>query len=363
MKRGALCILAAIALCLGLFGCGAQPGETTTAEITSAPTTTAITTTAAPEPQPWYEAIKEHVFGCQTDAQGNMYYSDGEKIWRYDMNADEAEYITEGRVFTIDGKYLYAVAEPGVVARVPLDDPEKKEVLVTAQQLGIDDEYEDFQDSLRRIEVHKNILVMQWHASLLIAYDLNKERAYRLTTGVGYEGFAVTNDYIYFSEWREFRFYRVPLKSLGRKPELIIGSEEGWWNNDDVNLYDGITVANGQLYFAQRAPQKIWRFDENGNHKLIYDFTGSGSGAGILFAVDNKIYFDWSSGVSASLERILYCYDPKTGKTKIACDDDEFSRTHGDQIRILRDRVFFVKYTSEIHSYSYGYEILSAALK
>jgi len=360
-------ILAAIALCLCLFSCGSQPEETnTTGEITtvetSIATTTTIPTTAAPEPQPWYEAMKEYVFGCQIDEQGNMYYTDGEKIWRYDMNTNEAEFITEGRVFSIDGDYLYYVTASRVIMRAFLDDLEKKEVLLTAQQLGINDNdmlFEEFQDYLRRIELHKNILVVQWHAALLVAYDLNQGRIYRLTTGVGSQGFAVTDEYIYFSEWREFRVFRVPLRSLGQKPEMVLGTEEGWWDNrGNVTLYDEFAAVHGQLYFTQRTPKWLWRFNENGNHKLIYDFTGSGGKCDYLFAADDKLYFDWSIGITAAECRVLYCYDPKTGEMTIACDDDEFSNSYGNYIRILRDRVFFVKEPDSSER-----EIFSAPLK
>jgi len=185
MKVRALCILSAIALCLCLFGCGVQPDEiATTGEITSAEiTTTEIATveqTTAQEPLPWYEAIKDYAFGCQVDAQGNFYYNDGEQgIWRYKADRLEAEcVIPEGKLCSIDEKYLYYVTASRSIMRAPLDDPEKKEVLVTAQQLGIDDNefYEDFQYYLLRIELHKNILFLQWHARKLLVYDLNKKR-------------------------------------------------------------------------------------------------------------------------------------------------------------------------------------------
>jgi hypothetical protein len=359
-KHRALCVLAAIMLCLSLFGC-----ETTYTIGESA----AAPTTAAQESQPWYEIIKEHAFYCHTDKYGNLYYNDEQGVWRCNANELEAEcVIPKAWLHFIDESYLYYFT-PFTVVRASLSDLEKKETLLSQQQLEAMYGYEYPQEKIdeypqsefqRQIKLYKNILVLQWHASLLIAYDLNKQKAYQLTDYVGSQGFAITDDYIYFSEWRDFRVFRVPLKSLGRKPELILGTEETWWTNrGGVTLYDEFAAVHGQLYFTQRTPEWLWRFDENGNHKLLYEYTGSGGECFYLFAADDKIYFDWSTGISGSQNRVLYCYDPKTDKVTIACDSEEFSFSYGHEVRILRDRVFFLKHTSEDDS---QYEILSAAL-
>ena len=366
MKYRALCILAAIALCLCLFSCGSQPEETnTTGEITAAETSTATTTTipttAAPEPQPWYEAIKEYAFDCLIDEQGNFYYNDEQGIWRYKADELEAEcIIPEGKLCSIDKNYLYYVTASRNIMRAPLDDPEKDETLVTAQQLGIDDDWflEDFQYYLRRIELHNNILFLQWHARKLLAYDLNKKRVFELSYAVA--SYVIHKGYVYFSGWRDFRFYRVPLRSLGQKPEPAI-DEYGERGNEGRIFYDWFQTSNGHLYFVQRPPETIWRYDENGNHELFYDFSEGRGGGNFCRFIDDKLYFERASIISAAPCRVLYCYDPKTGKTTVACDDEDFSNSFGSDVRILRDRVFFTKHTSE--SDPYEYEILSAPLK
>jgi len=359
-SRALFCILAAIALGLCLFSCGSQPVETNTTAETSTATTTVAPTTAAPEPQPWYEAIKEHAFDCQIDEQGNFYYNEEQGIWRYKADELEAEcVIPEGKLCSIDENYLYYVTASRSIIRAPLDDPAKEEILVTAQQLGIDDDefYEDFHYYLLRIELHDNILFLQWHARKLLAYDLNTKHVFQLSSAVA--SYVIHKGYVYFSGWREFCVFRVSVQSLGQKPELIIG-KYGGWKNEDALFIDGCLMANGQLYFIQRPPESIWRFDENGKHKLIYDFSESGGCRNFLWLVEDKLYFDWSTGITASPCRVLYCYDLKTGNTIIACDDDEFFNSTS-RMCILRDRVFFEKHTSE--SDPSQYEILSAPLK
>ena len=172
----------------------------------------------------------------------------------------------------------------------------------------------------------------------------------------------IHKDYVYFSEWRDFRVFRVPLRSLGKTPELILGAEEGVWGNEDAIFYDIFGVANGQLYFNQRPPETIRRFDESGNHKLIYDHSGCCRYSEGPICVDDKIYFTCSTGITASPCRVLRCYDPKTGEVTVACDDKEFSNSLS-QMKILRGRVFFVKRTPIHNTYEYEEEILSAALK
>ena len=320
---------------------------------------------ASSEQQFWHEEIRENALQAISDESGNIYYSDEQGIWRYTIDALETEFIIpDARLPFINGNSLCYVTAPFTVVRVPLDNFEEKEILLIKQQLETTSSYQyldDIDQILQKLEVYENLLMLWWHASSLVAYDLNEKRAYELTESAGAEGYVICNDYIYFSEWRDFRVHRVPIQTLEKEPELVVG-KDGWWNNENANIYDKYQVLNGHLYFSQRGnPAKLWRFEENGSHRLIYNHPDECNGfTDNLIAYKGKFYFDCSGRLAASPNRVLRCYDPKTGKITIACDDKEFAESDGE-INILRDRVFFTKYIS-----GFGYyedEIYSAPLK
>ena len=184
--------------------------------------------------------------------------------------------------------------------------------------------------------LHQGVLYIRIDTSVIcFSYDMATGQIELFNDDLYYGVFL--NDKFFYLEHgqRTFSIYATDLKT--RNTELVRGDGITHWFDQPQqgDMYDGLLILNGKLYYSMRANAAVYLYNEDEQDLLVGDFSSSDENIMRLEMRTDGRYLYYTHYAT----NVLYRYDPITGEiTRIEAPDD-FETSRG--FMVIQDTLYY----------------------
>jgi hypothetical protein len=289
--------------------------------------------------------------------EDQIFYFD-EGIWCYDFDTGRSTRVlanSNAHDFAVADGYVYYFESTentqrmGILFRTPLAGGEEQaswnsESFNAAVNDNILPYLETTLDTIGGLYVLGDCIAFKDSGVTSIAYSPETGKLFRVGDPLNLASqTTAVDDQLYFIVHRDFRIFQKPLSAPEQPAKLLLGKSTPWDKDSDEpsvsgTMYDGVIAVDNALYFTQRVPAKLWKYAQDGNHKLLAEFSDENGSYTFLKMrkSEKKLYY------KADGTPNLYCYDPSTDESKLVYSDPDFATAASDFV-ILKSHLFYWK--------------------
>lgn len=277
----------------------------------------------------WQDEVKDRVFGWSASVieyNDVIYYTCSSGIQKINSSkkSEKETVISESDInllFMYNDMLYYA--KENEIFCLPIDNPKNKKLVWDKSMAEGIDEFLGIID----FSIYNNILYIKNTGTSIIQYNINQKHTQMFVEDVSSGAFY--NNKFYYTDHAE-RTFSIFSKDLETGNITLERGEGKTYANGREFLYDQVQVVDNKIYYTTRLPNRVYEFSDEGDDKLIEDF--SNKDAFIYLSGKNKLLY-------YAIEEELYSYDISSGEKKFVSNISRFeaSKSFG----VIKNTIFY----------------------